>query len=249
MGSSTHCIRFIRHNAKGAKLFVSWIFVFDFCYFWVGIARFVFYLHFVCESKSRLLVCENSGFFITNGVFCNKWTEIRNECCDVQSKSRWNTFGVTIFKSSRRSESRSFSRSTERIMVVEAANGDGVHTLPDSIFSSVGTLHQIEIEEKWIAMIQLTEWRWNDVDGGCVKYLELNGNWWMAIVHAVDWETKTKFETWLKLCSSSCINGECESTQQNHKWMRSREFGEWLNRDREWNTQFIGTNDRRSENE
>lgn len=56
-----------------------------------------------------------------------------------------NTFGVTIFRSSRRNESRIFSCSAVRITVVivaavDGTKDDGDHTLPDSIFSSVGTI-------------------------------------------------------------------------------------------------------------
>lgn len=60
------------------------------------------------------------------------------------------TLGVAIFKSSRRNESRIRSCSAERITVGVAAvlavdddggiTVDGDQTLPDSIFSSVGTI-------------------------------------------------------------------------------------------------------------
>lgn len=61
------------------------------------------------------------------------------------------TFGVTTFKSSRRNESRIFSCSADRItdVIVAAVDGtseDGDHTLPDSIFSSVGTIRLLQRE-------------------------------------------------------------------------------------------------------
>lgn len=63
------------------------------------------------------------------------------------------TFGVTIFKSSRRNESRSFSCSADRITVVivaavEGTSEDGDHTLPDSIFSNVGTIRLLQKKMK-----------------------------------------------------------------------------------------------------
>lgn len=62
------------------------------------------------------------------------------------------TFGVTIFKSSRRNESRIFSCSAVRITVVivaavDGTSEDGDHTLPDSIFSSVGTIRLLQNEK------------------------------------------------------------------------------------------------------
>lgn len=64
-----------------------------------------------------------------------------------------NTFGVTIFKSSRRNESRSFSCSADRITVVIVAavagtSDDGDQTLPDSIFSSVGTIRLLQLSNR-----------------------------------------------------------------------------------------------------
>lgn len=60
------------------------------------------------------------------------------------------TFGAMIFSSSSRSESRIRSCSAERITVVAVEwvddggiSVDGDQTLPDSIFSSVGTIRLI----------------------------------------------------------------------------------------------------------
>lgn len=147
--------------------------------FWMSCCHYEFvYSRFDCASKSRLLVCENSDFFFrVNGGFCirphmetikqNKTKQIVNvhsskiidhltfgrtvnkTNCLLFDSTFIHTFGVTIFKSSRRNESRIFSCSTVRmtLVIVAAVDGtkdDGDHTLPDSIFSSVGTIRLLQ---------------------------------------------------------------------------------------------------------
>lgn len=106
------------------------------------------YLRFDWVSKSRLLVCENSAFRTDNVFCCGKRRRLAVTWvfavvavhfiilvyCPAMSRL---TFGVdNNLRSSKRRLSRLFSCSEVRINV-GVITGD--HTLPDSIFSSVGT--------------------------------------------------------------------------------------------------------------
>lgn len=75
----------------------------------------------------------------------------------VLKRRRRYTFGVAIFKSSNRNESRIFSCSTDRITdvivaVVDGTRFEGDQTFPDSIFSNVGTMRLLKIEYNQYAL-------------------------------------------------------------------------------------------------